>query len=162
MNFNRFAGIFITSTILIWILIFALSPQPKYQTTNKVIIPSLPIASELTENFSNMEPSEIENSNFTLDIQDNIVSAKSIIEKVDFNLYVYKIGAFGSTQTVSKVIQLFSDEGFPAFAKMNPSNPDLTNVLVGPFVSEDDINKNQEILNKIAGITNGETLTWNP
>ena len=68
MNFNRFAGIFITSTIVIWILIFALSPQPKYQTTTKVVIPSLPIASELSEDFSNMEPLEIEDSNFTVDI----------------------------------------------------------------------------------------------
>ena len=82
MNFNRFAGIFITSTIVIWILIFALSPQPKYQTINKVIIPSLPIASELSGNFSNMEPSEIEDSNFTVDIQDNIASAKSTIEEM--------------------------------------------------------------------------------
>ena len=162
MNFNRFAGIFITSTIVIWILIFALSPQPKYQTTNKVIIPSLPIASELSEDFSNMEPLEIEDSNFTVDIQDNIASAKSIIEEIDFDLYVYKVGAFGSPETVTKVIQSFGDNGFPAFAKPNESNKTLITVLVGPFVSKDDIRTNQVVLNKIAGITTGEIITWNP
>ena len=130
MNFNRFAGIFITSTILIWILIFALSPQPKYQTTNKVIIPSLPIASELSEDFSNMEPSEIEDSNFTLDIQDNIASAKSIIEEIDFDLYVYKVGAFSSSETATKVIQSLGDAGFPAFAQPNQSNKTLTTFLL--------------------------------
>ena len=31
MNSNRTLGIFISVTILIWVLIFALSPQPKYQ-----------------------------------------------------------------------------------------------------------------------------------
>ena len=162
MNFNRLAGIFITSTIVIWILIFALSPQPKYQTTNKVIIPSLPIASELSEDFSNMEPSEIEDSNFTVDIQDNIASTKSIIEEIDFDLYVYKVGAFGSSETATKVIQSFGDNGFPAFAKSNEFNKTLTTVLVGPFVSKDDIRTNQAVLNKIAGITTGEIITWNP
>ena len=86
MNFNRLAGIFITSTIVIWILIFALSPQPKYQTINQIVIPSLPIASEIFEDFSNMEPSEIDDSKFKVEIVDNISSAKSMVEKVDFNL----------------------------------------------------------------------------
>jgi len=162
MNLNRLAGIFIISTIVIWFLIFALSPQPKYQITNKVVIPSLPIASEFTEDFSNMEPLEIEDSNFTVEIDDNIASAKSIIEEVDFNLYVYKVGAFSSPDTVTKVIQSFGDAGFPAFTKPNQSNKTLTTVLVGPFVSKDDIRTNQAVLNKIAGITMGEIITWNP
>ena len=162
MNINRLSGIFIVVTFAIWVLIFALSPQPKYQEINQVIIPSLPIPSEFPEDFFNIEPSPLPKSDLSVQIEDNIPSAKSIIETVDFNLYVYKIGAFSSAQKVSQAIQSFGDAGFPAFAKTNQSNPDLTNVLVGPFVSEDDINKNQEILNKIAGITNGETLTWNP
>ena len=162
MNFNRLAGIFITSTIVIWILIFALSPQPKYRTINQIIIPSLPIVSELYEDFSNMEPSEIDDSKFKVEIMDNISSAKSIVEKVDFNLYVYKVGAFGSAETVTKVIKSFGDAGFPAFAEPNQSNKSLITVMVGPFVSQDDIKTNQAVLNKIAGITMGEIITWNP
>ena len=109
-----------------------------------------------------MEPSEIEDSNFTVDIQDNIASAKSIIEEIDFDLYVYKVGAFSSPETVTKIIESFGDNGFPAFAKPNESNKNLTTVLVGPFVSKDDIRTNQAVLNKIAGITTGEIITWNP
>ena len=60
MSINRLSGIFITATVAIWVLIFVLSPQPKYQTTKKLLIPSLPIASELSNDFSNMEPSQIE------------------------------------------------------------------------------------------------------
>ena len=85
-----------------------------------------------------------------------------IIEEIDFDLYVYKVGAFGSPETVTKVIQSFGDNGFPAFAKPNESNKTLTTVLVGPFVSKDDIRTNQTVLNKIAGITTGEIITWNP
>ena len=42
MNFNRTLGIFISVTILIWVLIFALSPQPKYQQITSINIPELP------------------------------------------------------------------------------------------------------------------------
>ncbi len=42
MNTNRIFGIFIAVTILIWVLIFALSPQPKYQQTSNISIPELP------------------------------------------------------------------------------------------------------------------------
>jgi hypothetical protein len=76
-----------------------------------------------------MKPSEIEDSNFTVDIQDNIASAKSIIEEIDFDLYVYKVGAFSSPETVTKIIESFGDNGFPAFAKPNESNKTLTTVL---------------------------------
>ena len=162
MSINRLSGIFITATAAIWVLIFVLSPQPKYQTTKKLLIPSLPIASELSNDFSNMEPSQIEESNFTVNIEDNIPSAKSIIETIDFNFYVYKVGAFSSPETVSQVIQSFGDAGFPAFAQTNQSNANLTTILVGPFESRDNIQKNQEILNKIAGISMGEIIIWNP
>ena len=42
MNTNRILGIFIAVTLLTWILIFALSPQPKYQQTTNINIPKLP------------------------------------------------------------------------------------------------------------------------
>tara|TARA_Y100000748_G_scaffold215889_1_gene181152 strand:+ start:351 stop:494 length:144 start_codon:yes stop_codon:yes gene_type:complete len=42
MNSNRFLGIFIAVTVLAWILVFALSPQPKYQNNISINIPKLP------------------------------------------------------------------------------------------------------------------------
>ena len=42
MNSNRILGIFISVTILMWILVFALSPQPKYQSIININIPDLP------------------------------------------------------------------------------------------------------------------------
>jgi len=42
MNTNRILGIFIVVTLLTWILIFALPPQPKYQQTININIPKLP------------------------------------------------------------------------------------------------------------------------
>ena len=162
MNQKRISGIFITITLLIWVLIFALSPQPKYQKINAVSIPSSLQTNDLLGSLPKIEPYELENNNIPISIEDNIPSAKSIVEKVDFSLYVYKIGAFKSSVAVIKVIQAYNDSGFPAFAQINQSNQELTTILVGPFVSKDDIHGNQEKLNKIAGIANGEIVAWNP
>ena len=162
MSTNRLAGIFIAITFAIWILIFALSPQPKYQSLTSMTIPGLPISSTLSEEVLEIQPYELEKTNLNIKIEDTISSAKSIVEATDFNLYVYKIGAFGSSQTITKVIKLYSDAGFPAFTEINQSNKSLTTILVGPFVSEEDITKNQKVLNTIAGISQGEILTWTP
>ena len=162
MSTNRLAGIFIAITFAIWILMFALSPQPKYQSLTSMTIPGLPISSTLSEEVLEIQPYELEKTNLNIKIEDTISSAKSIVEATDFNLYVYKIGAFGSSQTITKVIKLYSDAGFPAFTEINQSNKSLTTILVGPFVSEEDITKNQKVLNSIAGISQGEILTWTP
>ena len=168
MNINRLSGIFIAVTLLIWILIFALSPQPKYQEINIINIPNPPQPQGLINNLHTIEPYKVESQNLSIDLKDNIPSAKERIEQVNFNLYVYKLGAFGSSQTVAKLVKLYNDAGFPAFTQINQSNNQLTNVFVGPFASQNDVTKNQERLNQIpvsAGfprIDRGEVLSWKP
>lgn len=82
--------------------------------------------------------------------------------KNNFKLFAYRVGVFTDENNVSKLEQALSNQGFPAFAKPNESNKTLTTVMVGPFVSIDDIRTNQTVLNKIAGITMGEIITLNP
>lgn len=161
MNTNRMLGIFIAITVLIWFLLFALSPQLKYQRNSNINIPKLPEPVINHEQLQKIEYKEVD-SYFEVDTQDTLPSAKERVDKIDFNLYVYKIGAFGSPATVSKVVKSFNDAGFPSFTQRNKSNENLTNVLVGPFASKQDIKDNQNTLNQIAGIEAGEVLTWNP
>ena len=59
MNVNRLLGIFIASTLLIWILIFALSPQPKYQKINNIKIPELEEPSVNIQEFNKIEFEEV-------------------------------------------------------------------------------------------------------
>jgi len=162
MSTTRIAGIFIAITAAIWVIVFALSPQPKYQSLTPMAIPGLPISSTISAELEDINPYELKNTNLNLKIEDTIPSAKSMVAETDFDLYVYKIGAFGSSNTITKVIQSYSDAGFPAFTAINQSNKALTNVLVGPFVSKEDIRKNQKILNTVAGISQGAILTWTP
>src|SRR5210317_654672 len=155
MNTNRMLGIFIAITVLIWFLLFALSPQLKYQRNSNINIPKLPEPVINHEQLQKIEYKEVDNY-FEVDTQDTLPSAKERVDKIDFNLYVYKIGAFGSSTTISNVVKAFNDAGFPAFTEQNKSNKNLTNVLVGPFASKKDIEENKKILNQIAGIEVGE------
>ena len=162
MNINRLLGIFIAITVLIWILVFALSPQPKYQKNININIPKLPEPSIDQKQLQKIEFNEVKNNFIDIDVKDTLPSAKEKVDKIDFNLYVYKIGAFRSSAAISNIVKSYNDAGFPAFTEQNESNINLTNVLVGPFASQNDIKDNQEILNKIAGIEAGEVMAWNP
>jgi|TARA_B100000959_G_scaffold188867_1_gene197586 cell division protein FtsN len=162
MNTNRILGIFIAVTVLIWILVFALSPQPKYQNSININIPKLPEPLVDQDSLKKIEFKEVKNDFLKIDTKDTLPSAKERVDKIDFNLYVYRIGAFGSSTTISNVVKSFNDAGFPAFTEQNKSNKNLTNVLVGPFASKNDIKDNQKTLNQIAGIEVGEVMAWSP
>tara|TARA_B100000579_G_scaffold75646_1_gene58454 strand:- start:485 stop:973 length:489 start_codon:yes stop_codon:yes gene_type:complete len=162
MNINRLIGIFIALTILIWVLIFALSPQPKYQKSININIPKLPEPIVDQTKLKQIKFEEVKNNSLEIDTKDTLPSAKERVSKIDFNLYVYKIGAFSSINAISNVVKSFNDAGFPAFTEKNKSNQDLTNVLVGPFASKQDIMDNQKTLNQIADIELGEVLAWSP
>ena len=162
MNTNRILGIFIAVTVLIWILVFALSPQPKYQNSININIPKLPEPLVDQDSLKKIEFKEVKNDFLKIDTKDTLPSAKERVDKIDFNLYVYRIGAFGSSTTISNVVKSFNEAGFPAFTEKNKSNKNLTNVLVGPFASKNDIKDNQKTLNQIAGIEVGEVMAWSP
>ena len=162
MNTNRILGIFIAVTVLIWILVFALSPQLKYQNSININIPKLPEPLVDQNTLKKIEFKEVKNNFLKIDTKDTLPSAKERVDKIDFNLYVYRIGAFGSSTTISNVVKSFNDAGFPAFTEQNKSNKNLTNVLVGPFASKNDIKDNQKTLNQIAGIEVGEVMAWSP
>ena len=162
MNVNRIIGIFISLTILIWIFIFALSPQPKYQKFININIPELPMPIVEQGDLQSIQFKEVQNDFIGADIRDSLPSAKERIKKIDFNFYVYKIGVYRNQTTISKLVESFNEAGFPAFTEKNKSNKDLTNILVGPFASMKDIEDNKQKLNNIAEINVGEVIAWNP
>ena len=162
MNSNRLLGIFISVTILFWVLIFALSPQPKYQQITNINIPKLPEPSVDQDTLQSIEFKEVKNNALKIDIKDTLPSAKERVDKIDFNFYVYKVGAFENQITISELVKSYNDQGFPALTEQNQSNKDLTNILVGPFASKRDIEDNMQKLNNIAKINTGEVIAWNP
>ena len=89
MNINRLLGIFIAITVLVWILVFALSPQPKYQKNSNINIPKLPEPSIDLEQFQKIEFNEVKNNSLEIDIKDTLPSAKEKVNKIDFNLLMF-------------------------------------------------------------------------
>ena len=72
MSFNRLLGIFVAVTILMWVLIFALSPQPKYQPSININIPELPEPSVDTQNRQKIEFEEVNIGDFKIDTKDTL------------------------------------------------------------------------------------------
>ena len=112
--------------------------------------------------YKRQEFKEVRNDAFKIDIKDTLPSAKERVDKIDFNFYVYKVGAFKNQITISKLVKSYNDQGFPALTEQNQTNKDLTNILVGPFASKRDIEDNMQKLNNIAKINTGEVIAWNP
>ena len=137
-------GIFIAVTILIWVLFLLFLLSPSIRQTKNISIPELPEPLSNQDKLQKIEYKEVENDFLKIDTKDTLPSAKERVDKIDFNLYVYKIGAFGSSTTISNVVKAFNDAGFPAFTEQNKSNKNLTNVLVGPFASKKDIDDKQK------------------
>ena len=84
-----------------------------------------------------------------------------IMEEVSFELFVYKVGTFTQKEATA-LIKKYGDNGFPAFTKPNKNSDELVDLLIGPFVSEQDIQVNIEILNYISGVAAGKIIEWNP
>jgi hypothetical protein len=89
MNTNRMLGIFIAVTLLAWVLIFALSPQPKYQQISNINIPKLPEPLVEQDKLQKIEFKEVSNDLLKIDTKDTLPSAKNRLDNIDFNLYVF-------------------------------------------------------------------------
>ena len=77
MNTNRILGIFIGVTLLTWLLIFGLSPQPKYKKNNSINIPKLPESLINLGDSKKIEFKEVKDDSFEIDIEDEIISGSS-------------------------------------------------------------------------------------
>ena len=82
MNTNRILGIFIAVTLLTWILIFALSPQLKYQQTTNINIPKLPEPFVDDNSLKNIEFKEVKNDFPAIDTKDTLPSAKDRLNNI--------------------------------------------------------------------------------
>ena len=76
------------------------------QQTKNISIPELPEPLVDQDKLKKIEFKEVENDFLKIDTTDTLPSAKERVDKIDFNLYVYKIGAFGSSTTISNVVKV--------------------------------------------------------
>ena len=76
------------------------------------------------------------------------------------NFYGYRMGAFADNKNAFSLMEKISSAGFNSFTQINSFNNDLTNVIVGPFSSLQEIDDAQERILSYLNYSPGKTVSW--
>lgn len=141
MNLNRLVGstVFI-SILLILILYFYPSDVSNQNVISKVIEP--------------------EDADTMIDKPDENVDKFKTFSESDFDFFVYRAHVLSSEKNSELIVKKIKNGGFPAFIEALEDNNELFVVYVGPFLSEDDIVNNMELIQTLSESKNGEISRW--
>jgi cell division septation protein DedD len=78
----------------------------------------------------------------------------------DFDFFVYRAHVLSSEDNANNLKEKVVNGGFPAFVESFGENKNLYAVYVGPFLSEDDIVNNIELIQTLSESKNGEISRW--
>jgi len=108
-----------------------------------------------------------------LELQNNLKIIESNIKKdtleandfakfteSDFDFFVYRAHVLSSKENANKLKIKINNGGLPAFVEVFGDKEELFAVYVGPFLSEDDIVSNMNLVQKLSESKNGEISRW--
>ena len=78
----------------------------------------------------------------------------------DFDFFVYRAHVLSSKDNADKLKEKIVNNGFPAFVESFGDKGNLHAIYVGPFLSEDDIVTNMDLIKSISESYNGEISRW--
>ena len=78
----------------------------------------------------------------------------------DFDFFVYRAHVLSSEDNANNLKEKVMNGGFPAFVESFGEKKNLYAVYVGPFLSEDDIVNNMELIQTLSESKNGEISRW--
>ena len=78
----------------------------------------------------------------------------------DFDFFVYRAHVLSSKENANKLKIKINNGGLPAFGEVFGDKEELFAVYVGPFLSEDDIVSNMNLVQKLSESKNGEISRW--
>ena len=78
----------------------------------------------------------------------------------DFDFFVYRAHVLSSKDNADKLKEKIVNNGFPAFVESFGDKGNLHAIYVGPFLSEDDIVTNMDLIKSISESNNGEISRW--
>lgn len=134
MSIKRILGLFF---LLALISLFAIVYYPKTTEKNPIEANIVPIPSN----------------------QNNNGNFKEFNES-DFDFFVYRAHVLSSKDNADKLKEKIVNNGFPAFVESFGDKGDLYAIYVGPFLSEDDIVMNMDLIKSISESNNGEISRW--
>ena len=78
----------------------------------------------------------------------------------DFDFYVYRAHVLSSEKNALRLAEQINKGGMPSFVETFNEERNLFAVYVGPFLSEDDILSNIDIIKKLSESNQGEVKLW--
>jgi cell division septation protein DedD len=97
-----------------------------------------------------VEPSEVKSTNL------NTMN----IKKSDFDLFVLRVHVLSSQDNATAMVTKLQENGIIAFSEIFGEEKNLHAVYVGPFIDENDIHNNIELIQKVSETTEGEIFRW--
>ena len=89
-----------------------------------------------------------------------IINGFKEFEESDFDFFVYRAHVLSSKDNANNLKEKVVNGGFPAFVESFGEKRNLYAVYVGPFLSEDDIVNNMELIQTLSESKNGEISRW--
>ena len=89
-----------------------------------------------------------------------IINGFKEFEESDFDFFVYRAHVLSSKDNANNLKEKVVNGGFPAFVEIFGGKGNLYAVYVGPFLSEDDIVNNMELIQTLSESNNGEISRW--
>ena len=132
MYLSRFIGLFFLIGIILFLLVFNI-PKSKNITSIEQEKEKQPL--ETNEKFS-------------------------IFDESNFEFYVFRAHTLSSKNNAYTLKDKIETKGYPAFVEVYGEKENLFAVYVGPFLSEDDIVNNMNIIQEISESKNGEIIRW--
>lgn len=162
MNIERFVGLAFSIGLLLLTLFVFLEPQIDYQQEQTIEVVSEVLETNTDESIE-LEKPEVQKTEETLD-KTSEPKNKNLtvmdIEQSDFDLFVLRVHVLSSEENAAAMVKKLEENGLIAFTEIFGENKDLHAVYVGPFIDEDDIHTNIELIQKVAGTTKGEIFRW--
>ena len=159
MDIQRFVGLAFSIGLLLLTLFVFLKPQIDYQqeqtidldntieevvaveTVQVVVVDEKSQQIEPVEDI--VEPSEVKSTNL------NTMN----IKKSDFDLFVLRVHVLSSQDNATAMVTKLQEKGIIAFSEIFGEEKNLHAVYVGPFIDENDIHNNIELIQKVSETT---------
>ena len=156
MNIERIVGLVFSISLLLVLLFVVLTPQIDYQQEFTV---SDPVINETA--VSDEEAVEVEEKEIEVLIESPIFESEvANIEKSDFDLFVLRVHVLSSQDNATAMVTKLKENGIIAFTEIFGEEKNLHAVYVGPFIDENDIHNNIELIQKVSETTEGEIFRW--
>ena len=166
MDIQRFVGLAFSIGLLLLTLFVFLKPQIDYQqeqtidlvnTIEEVVADKPDQVVVIDEKKRQIEPVEdiIEPS----EVKSTNLDAMNI-KKSDFDLFVLRVHVLSSQDNATAMVTKLQENGIIAFTEIFGEEKNLHAVYVGPFIDENDIHNNIELIQKVSETTEGEIFRW--